>query len=72
MLTPDSSRFWSTEKYEIGKSQESLDKQPVRDWLLEQGLKGIEGVEMTDEVVEKTTERYKEAYRMLTDREWKE
>lgn len=34
VLTPDSSRFWSVEKYEVGKPQESFDKQLLRDWLV--------------------------------------
>ncbi|GAI23134.1 unnamed protein product, partial [marine sediment metagenome] len=37
LLTPDSSRFWDTSLYEIGRSQPSYDKQPVRDWLVEAG-----------------------------------
>ena len=72
VLTPDSSRFWSVEKYEVGKSQESLDKQFVRDWLAKEGLKGKEGVKLPSEIVERTGERYREAFRMLVGREWEE
>lgn len=72
VLTPDSSRFWSADKYEIGRSQESFDKQPVRDWLVKEGLKGKEGVELPKEIVDQTRERYKEAFRMLVGKDWEE
>ncbi|KAG9920109.1 putative phosphoribosylaminoimidazole-succinocarboxamide synthase, partial [Aureobasidium melanogenum] len=54
VLTPDSSRFWPADKYELGKSQDSFDKQYLRDWLTKEGLKGKDGVEMTDAVVKET------------------
>jgi phosphoribosylaminoimidazole-succinocarboxamide synthase len=57
-------------KYEVGRSQESLDKQPLRDWLTGNGLKGKEGVAMTEEVVEKTRKGYVEAYERLTGKTW--
>ena len=38
VLTPDSSRFWSAEKYAVGRGQDSFDKQYVRDWLKANGL----------------------------------
>lgn len=66
VLTPDSSRFWSAESYQIGKSQESFDKQFLRDWLTSNGLKGKEGVEMTQEVLETTSSKYLEAFQLLT------
>lgn len=72
VLTPDSSRFWNAEKYEVGRPQESLDKQPLRDWLVEQGLKGKKGVELPKEIVEKTAERYRGAYEMLVGKRWGE
>ena len=61
VLTPDSSRFWDAEKYEIGRGQDSLDKQVLRDWLVREALKGKEGVEMPQEVVERTWKGYEEA-----------
>lgn len=61
VLTPDSSRFWDAEKYEVGRGQDSLDKQVLRDWLMREGLKGVEGVEMPEEVVERTRKGYEEA-----------
>jgi len=65
VLTPDSSRFWDAEKYEVGRGQDSLDKQVLRDWLVREGLKGVEGVEMPEEVVERTQKGYEEAARRL-------
>ena len=43
VLTPDSSRFWPAAKYELGKGQDSFDKQYLRDWLTSNGLKGKRG-----------------------------
>lgn len=68
ILTPDSSRFWSAESYEIGKSQDSFDKQYLRDWLTSNGLKGKDGVEMPLKVVEETSSRYEKAFHILTGR----
>ncbi|PSK40902.1 phosphoribosylaminoimidazole-succinocarboxamide synthase [Candidozyma pseudohaemuli] len=72
VLTPDSSRFWNAEKYELGKSQESYDKQFLRDWLTSNNLNGKEGVKMDDEIVTKTKEKYVEAYEVLTGNTWKD
>jgi phosphoribosylaminoimidazole-succinocarboxamide synthase len=66
VLTPDSSRFWRMDKYGLGRSQDSFDKQYLRDWLVSEGLKGKEGVRMPDDVVAKTAEKYKEAYEVIT------
>ena len=66
VLTPDSSRFWSAENYQLGQSQDSFDKQYLRDWLTKSGLKGKDGVEMSDEVVQMTSAKYAEAFRILT------
>ena len=68
VLTPDSSRFWPKKGYEVGKSQESFDKQFLRDFLVQNGLKGKEGVMMPDYVVELTSQKYKEAFAILTGR----
>jgi phosphoribosylaminoimidazole-succinocarboxamide synthase len=70
VLTPDSSRFWPAEKYEIGKEQESFDKQYLRNWLVAEGLKGKEGVSMPDDVVKGTAKRYQEAFEKLTGEQW--
>ena len=66
-LTPDSSRFWDMKTYEPGKSQPSFDKQPVRDWLIASGWNREPPPPMLPlEVVEGTSERYREAFRHLT------
>ncbi|KKK21797.1 hypothetical protein AOCH_006273, partial [Aspergillus ochraceoroseus] len=66
VLTPDSSRFWPQDSYEVGRGQQSFDKQFLRDWLVKEGLKGKEGVRMTDEIAQKTSEKYKEAWERIT------
>jgi phosphoribosylaminoimidazole-succinocarboxamide synthase len=68
-LTPDSSRFWDSSKYKPGQSQESFDKQPVRDWLIAAGWnKEPPAPELPSDVVKATTQRYVAAYEMLTGR----
>jgi phosphoribosylaminoimidazole-succinocarboxamide synthase len=67
VLTPDSSRFWPLRDYEPGKPQPSFDKQFVRDYL--ESLhwdKQPPPPSLPAEVVEKTSEKYREAYRLLT------
>ena len=66
VLTPDSSRFWPAAKYELGRGQDSFDKQYLRNWLTINGLKGREGVSMPEDVIEGTKQKYEEAFRMLT------
>ncbi|KAI9718289.1 MAG: Bifunctional purine biosynthetic protein ade1 [Chrysothrix sp. TS-e1954] len=68
VLTPDSSRFWRSEEYEVGRAQRSLDKQGLRDWLAREGLKGKEGVDVPTEVVEGTMRGYEEAFERLVGR----
>jgi phosphoribosylaminoimidazole-succinocarboxamide synthase len=69
MLTPDSSRFWDKDKYKIGQSQESFDKQPVRDWLTASGWnKEPPAPELPPDVVSAATTRYVQAYEKLTGR----
>jgi len=69
LLTPDSSRFWDVGQYNVGQSQESYDKQPVRDWLVQSGWnKEPPAPTLPSEVVEATTKRYREAYERLTGR----
>ncbi len=70
VLTPDSSRFWPLASYKVGQSQDSFDKQYLRDWLTKEGLKGKEGVEMPEEIARKTSEKYQEAFEMLTGKRW--
>lgn len=70
VLTPDSSRFWLKSSYEVGKSQESFDKQFVRDYLERIGWnKQPPGPELAPEVVEGASRRYMDAYSQLTGQE---
>jgi len=67
LLTPDSSRFWDVSQYEVGHSQPSLDKQPVRDWLSASGWdKEPPAPMLPPEVIERTSKRYREVYSKLT------
>ena len=66
VLTPDSSRFWPVESYEVGKSQASFDKQYVRDYL--ESIKWDKQPpcpELPNEVAQATTARYLEAYELI-------
>ena len=67
ILTPDSSRFWSARDYKPGQGQDSFDKQIVRDYLntLEWD-KTAPGPELPAAIVEKTAQRYREIYEILT------
>jgi len=70
VLTPDSSRFWSAELYSPGMSQQSFDKQYVRDYLEEiRWNKQPPAPALPAEVARKTSEKYVEAYRQLTGRQ---
>jgi phosphoribosylaminoimidazole-succinocarboxamide synthase len=67
LLTPDSSRFWDVRQYEVGHSQPSFDKQPVRDWLSDSGWdKEPPAPMLPPEVIEGTSKRYREVYSRLT------
>lgn len=67
VLTPDSSRFWPAESYEVGKNPPSYDKQYVRDWLESTGWnKSPPAPALPAEVAAKTAEKYLEAYHKLT------
>ena len=68
VLTPDSSRFWPLEGYKEGQSQPSYDKQFVRDWLK---ANPDSDFELPQEVIDKTIAKYKEAFQMLTGKEFK-
>jgi len=70
LLTPDSSRFWPADKYQVGTSQPSYDKQPVRDWLEASGWDKTPPAPMlTQDVIDSTSQRYREAYQRLTGEE---
>jgi phosphoribosylaminoimidazole-succinocarboxamide synthase len=73
ILTPDSSRFWPADRYQPGRGQPSFDKQPLRDYLA--GLKqqgawdgNAPPPDLPPDVVQATSERYLEAYRLITGR----
>jgi len=73
VLTPDSSRFWPADRYQPGRPQPSFDKQPVRDHL--DGIRRAggwngeaPGPPLPAEVVRATSDRYREAYRLLAGR----
>jgi phosphoribosylaminoimidazole-succinocarboxamide synthase len=68
VLTPDSSRYWPKEHYQIGRGQPSLDKQPIRDYLdgLSDWDKKPPPPDLPGEVVEASTARYLEIFRRLT------
>jgi phosphoribosylaminoimidazole-succinocarboxamide synthase len=66
-LTPDSSRFWEASLWQPGKSQASFDKQFVRDYLLQSRWdRKSPPPELPREIVEKTTQRYEEAFYRIT------
>ena len=70
VLTPDSSRFWPTDRYRSGQAQESYDKQYVRDYLEQiRWNKKPPAPSLPPEVARRTSEKYLEAYRQLTGRE---
>ena len=70
VLTPDSSRFWSIEEYEVGISPPSFDKQYLRDYLETLDWdKTAPGPELPEDVIANTTEKYRSAYRTITQGE---
>lgn len=70
VLTPDSSRFWSIENYQTGQSPPSFDKQFVRDYLETLDWnKQPPAPALPIEIIEATTKRYLEAYRLLTGKD---
>ena len=70
VLTPDSSRFWPADTYEPGRAQDSFDKQYVRDYLEQiRWNKQPPTPALPAEVASRTSEKYVEAYRLLTGRD---
>jgi phosphoribosylaminoimidazole-succinocarboxamide synthase len=68
-LTPDSSRFWPKDEYVVGQSPPSFDKQFVRDYLETLDWnKAYPGPPLPEDVIEKTSAKYREAFRRLTGR----
>jgi len=74
ILTPDSSRFWDMETYELGKKPLSYDKQFIRDYVTSIGWdKNPPAPALPDEVVHKTREKYIQIYKIITgdtERKW--
>lgn len=68
VLTPDSSRFWSLDDYEVGRGQESFDKQYLRDWLASNGYVAKAPEALPQEVIEITKAKYLDCYERLTGR----
>lgn len=70
VLTPDSSRFWPEDDYEIGRSQKSFDKQYMRDWLKENNWTPEANMAIPEDVVNTTREKYVQAYEKLTGKKF--
>ncbi|MEY4188330.1 MAG: Phosphoribosylaminoimidazole-succinocarboxamide synthase [Planctomycetota bacterium] len=67
VMTPDSSRFWPADLWQPGRGQASFDKQFVRDWLLSSGWdRNSPPPQLPDDVVQRTSARYIEAWQRLT------
>jgi phosphoribosylaminoimidazole-succinocarboxamide synthase len=68
VLTPDSSRFWPKESYQLGRGQPSLDKQPIRDFLdgLDHWDKAPPPPDLPESVVNAASERYRDVFERLT------
>ncbi len=66
VLTPDSSRFWPRDRYQPGQAQPSFDKQYLRDWLSQNWDKTSEPPRLPQEVIQETSNKYLQAYRLLT------
>lgn len=70
VLTPDSSRFWPADQYQVGTNPPSFDKQFIRDWLEQSGWnKQAPAPRVPAEVIDKTVAKYREALHLLTDKD---
>jgi len=71
VVTPDSSRFWPLDKYEVGRSQISFDKQDVRDYLESTGWnKQPPAPNLPNYIIRETSKKYIEAYERLTGKKF--
>ncbi|HEX6872355.1 MAG TPA: phosphoribosylaminoimidazolesuccinocarboxamide synthase, partial [Micromonosporaceae bacterium] len=71
LLTPDSSRFWSADQWQPGRTQVPFDKQMVRDWAAGTGWdKTPPGPEIPDDIVAATRDRYIDVYQRITESVW--
>ena len=70
MFTPDSSRFWDAKDYQPGRAQKSFDKQFLREWLETLDWdKTYPAPHLPQEIIDKTADKYRECYRLLTGKE---
>lgn len=72
VLTPDSSRFWPANDYEVGHSQKSFDKQYLRDWIKSSGYNPESGTPIPEDVIQTTVNKYKEAFELITGKKFEE
>ena len=70
VLTPDSSRFWPADDYEVGRGQKSFDKQYLRDWLKDNGYRNNPPENLPENVLETTRNKYIEAYEKITGKKF--
>ena len=70
VLTPDSSRFWPADDYEVGRGQKSFDKQYLRDWLSSNGYRNNPPESLPDDVLTTTKNKYIEAYEKITEKKF--
>ncbi len=70
VLTPDSSRFWPASDYQVGHRQKSFDKQYLRDWIKSSGYDPESGTPIPDDVIQTTSNKYIEAYEILTGKKF--
>lgn len=70
VLTPDSSRFWPADDYEVGRGQKSFDKQYLRDWLSDNGYRNNPPKKLPEDVLTTTRNKYIEAYEKITGKKF--
>ena len=70
VLTPDSSRFWGADVYEVGKEQPSFDKQFVRNWLNAHWDRTGNPPRLPEDIIAKTSEKYIQAYETITGKKF--
>ena len=70
VLTPDSSRFWPLDEYQVGRSQKSFDKQYLRDWLKQTNWDAENPTPIPADVIDTTRSKYIEAYERLTGKKF--
>lgn len=70
VLTPDSSRFWPAEDYQVGRGQQSFDKQYMRDWLKQTKWDSEHPTPIPEEIIATTKAKYIEAYEKLTQKQF--